>query len=231
MSAHKRNAAVLVSGGLDSAVLLAECAEIWPQVTPIFIRSGLLWEEAELRALRRFVASLAEPSLTPIAELTLGAAQMYGDDHWSVNGARVPKFQDPDPEVYLPGRNLLLLSHAATFCSLTGIDQIFVGLLRGNPFPDASEKFLEQMARTVSMALGRPIEIHAPYRQYSKSDVILRGRRWPIHLTLSCLQPRGGRHCGKCNKCAERQKAFQQAGIIDPTDYGAAVRLRVATAP
>ncbi|MBI4343187.1 MAG: 7-cyano-7-deazaguanine synthase, partial [Candidatus Omnitrophica bacterium] len=70
-------------------------------------------------------------------------------------------------------------------------------------------------------ALGVPLRILTPLRRLTKVEVIQRSREAPLALTFSCLRPRGRRHCGRCNKCAERQRAFRQARVADPTRYAA----------
>ena len=82
------------------------------------------------------------------------------------------------------------------------------------------------MARALSLGLGTPIEIAAPFAALHKADVIALGRSLgvPLELTLSCMQPRDGLHCGRCSKCRERRDAFREAGVEDPTDYASADR-------
>jgi 7-cyano-7-deazaguanine synthase len=79
------------------------------------------------------------------------------------------------------------------------------------------------MARALSLGLATPLRIEAPFSPLHKADVIRIGRSLgvPLELTLSCMQPLNGRHCGRCSKCRERIDAFRQAGGQDPTVYGA----------
>jgi 7-cyano-7-deazaguanine synthase len=125
---------------------------------------------------------------------------------------------------YLPGRNLLLVSIAAVYSARAGIGRIALALLRGNPFPDATPRFLRDAGRVAGQALGRRLVVRAPFRTLGKAEVIRRGRGLPLELTLSCARPRGTRHCGRCTKCAERRAAFVGAGVPDPTDYGRPIR-------
>jgi 7-cyano-7-deazaguanine synthase len=199
-----RSVCVLVSGGLDSCVMLAELAKHYRRVYPVFIRQGLVWEDAELRHLRRFLQAIRHE---PLTILQLPCADLYGK-HWSTNGRRVPGAKTPDEAVYLPGRNLMLLSKAAVFCALHKIPVIAVGSLGHNPFPDATPKFHRDFARVSG------VRVIAPFRRLTKMQVIRRGRQLPLHLTFSCLAPKRGRPCGRCNKCAERQHAFRRAGVV-----------------
>jgi len=211
--------AVLASGGLDSAVLLAELASA-AQVYPIYVKCGLKWEAEELRALHSFLAALKNPHVMPLAVLEIPTAALYGD-HWSLSGARVPDADAPDSEVLIPGRNILLLGTAAVWSSTHGVSRIAIGSLDGNPFPDATHEFFQSFARALSLGLGRAIQIEAPFRGIHKEELIRRSRSLPLGLTLTCMAPKEGVHCGQCNKCRERQLAFQKAGIADRTVYAA----------
>jgi 7-cyano-7-deazaguanine synthase len=93
---------VLVSGGLDSAVLLAEAMREGP-VAPVFVRSGLVWEPAEMYWLERFLQTIGAP---PLVVLDVPVGDLYGA-HWSLTGDEPPGAESPDEAVYLPGRNLL----------------------------------------------------------------------------------------------------------------------------
>jgi 7-cyano-7-deazaguanine synthase len=214
----KRGVCALVSGGLDSCVLLAALAKSHRKVYPVFIRSGLAWEAAELQHLKKFLRSADIPHVQSLTVLDLPARDLYGI-HWSTTGRKVPNARTHDAAVYLPGRNLLLLSKAAVFCALHRIDTIAVGSLDHNPFPDATPKFFREFAAVAGKALGSRIKVIAPFRRLPKEKVIRRGKKLPLHLSFSCIAPRRGMHCGRCNKCAERQQAFRAANVIDCTKY------------
>jgi 7-cyano-7-deazaguanine synthase len=210
--------AVLVSGGPDSAVLAGELAGVSPRVVPIYVRFGLLWEDAEEAALRRFLAALGKPTLAELQVFQMPIAAVYGR-HWSTTGEQIPDQDSPDAAVYLPGRNLLLLAQTAVWCALNRVPTIALGLLRGNPFADSSDRFFESYETAIAAALEWPLRIVRPYRHLSKSEVLQRGKLMPLGETWSCLQPIDGLHCGRCNKCRERQRAFAAAGLSDATRY------------
>ncbi len=210
--------AVLVSGGLDSAVLLAEALGIREAVFPLYVRCGLLWETAELDHLVRFLAELACPVLRPLVVLDQPTQDLYGD-HWSLTGVHVPGADTPDEAVFLPGRNVLLLTKALLWCHLNGVDALALAPLESNPFPDATPAFFAACAAVVNQAVGGRVVVRQPYRGLHKVDVLRRGRRLPLALTFSCLRPVDLRPCGACNKCAERRQAFRAAGLPDPTPY------------
>lgn len=214
---------VLASGGLDSAVLVADQARQGRVVQPLYVRFGLAWEQAEEAHLRRFLGSLVgalrDPgALRPLAVLELPVRDVYGA-HWSVSGAGTPDETTPDEAVYLPGRNLLLLAKATVWCALHGVRTIALGTLRANPFADASGAFFAGFAALASTALGHELAVVTPLSAMTKAEVLSLGGGLALEHTLSCIAPDVGEHCGRCNKCAERRKAFAEAGIEDRTKY------------
>lgn len=210
--------AVLVSGGLDSAVLLGLAARQAASVHPLYIRCGLHWERMELSYLRRYLAALEAPQLQKLVVLELPVEDLYGE-HWSLNGQTVPDASSPDDAVYLPGRNVLLLSKALLWCHQQGVPVLALGTLRGNPFADATPEFLAAMAAVVNRACGARLRIVQPLRHLDKAEVVALGRDLPLVWTFSCLSPQGELHCGRCNKCGERRRAFAACGVRDPTLY------------
>ena len=226
--------AVLCSAGLDSAVLLAsellaaselqaatELAGDAAHVQPVYVRSGFAWETEECRLAERLIA--APPfagRVAPLAPLDCPVTDTYRPGHWALAGTP-PAYATADEEVYLVGRNVLLLAKVATWCAVKRIGRIALGPLAGNPFPDATPAFFAAMERTLSQGLNCELRIVTPFRHLSKAEVIARGRELgvPFELTLSCMNPVDGRHCGRCSKCRERLQAFEAAGVADPAAY------------
>lgn len=211
--------AVLLSAGLDSAVLAAAEARAG-EVHPIYVSAGLAWETAELAALERLLATSPLASAAPLATLTFTVHDLYPATHWALRG-EPPGFDTPDEDVYLTGRNVILLSKAGIYCAQHRIPRLAIGPLAGNPFPDATPDFFAAMARALSLGLDQPLAIAAPFAAMHKSDVVRLGIDLgvPLALTLSCMNPQDGRHCGRCSKCRERRDAFREAGVADPTEY------------
>ena len=210
--------AVLASGGLDSAVLIAELLRGGRTVHPIHVQFGLAWEPTEEAHLRRFLDTLTNPAPAPLVVLEAPIAPVYGT-HWSVSGDAVPDEHSADEAVYLPGRNLLLLAQPSVWCALHDVHAIALGTLKGNPFPDSSREFFDDYGTLVERGLGHELQVLTPFAELTKADVLELGRGLALQHTLSCIDPQGGVHCGHCNKCAERRLAFAALQIDDVTEY------------
>lgn len=208
-----------MSGGLDSAILLAEAAGAYPAVHPLYVRTGLLWERAELAHLERFLRAIHTPALQPLRILDEPVADLYGN-HWSLSGIGTPAAGSPDDDVFLPGRNVLLLAKSLLWCCLHKVPEIALAPLAANPFPDATPEFFADFSAAVNRAVHGGVRVIRPYADLHKPDVLRRGRGFPLEHTFSCIRPTpAGEHCGQCNKCRERQDGFRAAGIADPTHY------------
>ena len=212
--------AVLASGGVDSAILVADLARDGRIVQPLYVRFGLAWEAVEESHLRQFLETLSSAGIRPLVTLDLPMADAYAS-HWSVSGAGVPDAASPDAAVYLPGRNLLLLAKAAVWCVLNGFEVIALGTLAGNPFADARPEFFAAAGDLVRLATSEPFSVITPFAGMTKAEVVERGSGLALEHTFSCISPRAGLHCGACNKCAERQRAFTALGTHDATAYAA----------
>jgi 7-cyano-7-deazaguanine synthase len=218
-SADARGAvAVLASGGLDSAILIAELLSQGSVVHPIYVRFGLAWEPTEEAHLRRFLDTLTSPAPEPLTVLNVPIGSTYGT-HWSVSGEAVPDDGSADEAVYLPGRNLLLLAQPSVWCALHGVHTIALGTLKGNPFPDSTREFFDDFAALAQRGMSHSLEVVTPFAGLTKADVLALGRHLALRHTLSCIDPQAGRRCDRCNKCAERRLAFSALQIDDVTEY------------
>jgi len=212
---------VLLSGGLDSAVLAAHEAQS-SRVVPVYVSVGLAWEQAEVAMVEQLLrAPVFAGRVEPLARVEFTMRDVYPPTHWAIRG-EPPAYDTPDEDVYLTGRNLVLLTKAAVVAARQGAHRIALGPLAGNPFPDARPAFFASMSKSLSLGLDHAIEIATPFLDWEKEDVITRGVELgvPLELTLSCMNPAPGpTHCGLCSKCRERRDAFAAAGVIDPTRY------------
>src|SRR5262245_38492538 len=167
--------AVLISGGLDSAILLGDALRRGEIVHPLFVRCGLAWEDVELSYLRRFLAALRRSNLKPLTILEQPVADLYGG-HWSLNGTGVPSANAPDEAVFLPGRNVLLLAKALLWCHLHAVPAVALGSLQTNPFPDATPEFFAGFEQIVNRAVGGKVRIVLPFAGLKKQAVMRLGR-------------------------------------------------------
>jgi 7-cyano-7-deazaguanine synthase len=231
---------VLLSGGLDSAVLAAHEAQ-QARVLPVYVSVGLAWEAAEAAMVEQLLrAPVFAGRIEPLARVEFTMRDVYPETHWAIRGVP-PAYDTPDEDVYLIGRNLVLLTKAGVVAARHGAHRIALGPLAGNPFPDARPAFFRSLADAMSLGLDHPIEIATPFLTWQKEDVIRRGVELgvPLELTLSCMNPITGatgaagaagatgatgatrfpQHCGLCSKCRERRDAFAAAGVSDPSTY------------
>jgi 7-cyano-7-deazaguanine synthase len=216
-ASRRGGAGVLLSGGLDSFALIAHALKRKRLVWPVFVRCGFRWEHEELRSIKRFLARVRGPELTPLTVLAL-PLQKGTVAPWATGG-RPPGARSEDRAVFLPGRNLMLAASAALALRPFGVREVMLGTLKGNPFHDATPAYFRQLSALLSRSLDVRFRVSAPFRSWTKAEVIRRYGDWPIHLSVSCLTPSKGRHCGRCNKCSERKKAFREAGVTDRTVY------------
>lgn len=201
-----RRAVTLVSGA-DSEVLVAEMLERGWTVLPLYVRCGFRWEETELARLRPALRCLRAERLGPLAVLRAPMRPVM-KGHWSVTGRGVPGAKAAWDSVYLPGRNMVLLTEAWLHAAAQGADAVAIGTLKGNPFPDATPAFRAAAQRALNLGFATKIKLLAPYARLSKLQVLQRAGRFRLELAFSCLQPKGGKPCGKCSKCAELTDAL-----------------------
>jgi len=218
---HQPETGLLLSGGIDSAVLLGQLLARGWQVVPFYVKTGCIWQASELESVERFLAKVEQQALRELVVLDMPLDDLYGG-HWSMSGADVPDEHTPDEAVYLPGHNPVLLIKPAVWCRMHGLAHLTIATLSNNPFSDATPVFFAQFEEMLHEAMGGRVQIARPFEQLTKNQVLEMGRHLPLELTFSCLAPEDGLHCGHCNKCAERRRAFLEVGLNDPTEYAAA---------
>lgn len=229
--------AVLASGGIESAFLVYALAKYFARVYPLYIRCGLAWEKVEHQSLLQYLQAIESQGIEVATVLDMSVTDLYGK-HWSTTGNAILGADTDDEAVYLPGRNLLLLTKAAIWCAINKVEYIALGCLQSNPFPDAMPEFFDHLERSLVVGLGSRITILRPLSKMHKGNVISLGADLPLHLTFSCINPVivedeampkrqvngfNWMHCGDCNKCGERRKAFIEAQVEDHTPYLSAI--------
>ena len=211
-------AVVLLSGGLDSAVVADRLAEDGFSSHALTVNYGQ-HHSAELDAARRVAAAIpVDEHLVVRADLRgIGGSALTGD-------GEVPKAGSPDdtvasdiPETYVPARNSLLLSLALSMAEARGADRVGIGVnaLDWSGYPDCRPEFIEafqQVSVTGTRAgvEGRPVEIHAPLLQLGKREILAEALRLGLDpsITLSCYDPGPeGEACGLCDACRLRHQA------------------------
>lgn len=202
----KRTVVTLVSGA-DSEVLVAELLARGWKVLPLYIRCGFRWEKTELARLRPALRSLRSRRLGPLKVLRFPMRPLMRS-HWSVTGKGVPGADAAWDSVYLPGRNMVLLTEAWLHAAGMRAGAVAIGTLKHNPFPDARPVFRKAAERALNLGLGTKIRLLAPYARLTKLEVLKRAGKFELELAFSCLQPKRGAPCGACSKCAELSDAL-----------------------
>ena len=196
---------VLASGGLDSAALMLQYLNLGRRVYPLYVAGGFAWEEAELYWLCTFLKNNAAQGLKPLQVCYSEQRVHYPLQHWARTN-RVPHADASWDSVYMPGRNMLLLSQAAVFSRQRGINRIGLAVLRGNPFHDAKPEYF----RAMEQVMGPALRIEAPFAHLSKVDLVRSFGAKLLEETISCLNPVGYEHCGRCTKYHERHLALAE---------------------
>src|SRR5438034_7410919 len=186
--------AVLFSAGLDSAVLAADALARGGRVRPIYVAVGFAWEaEERAMAARLFAAAPFAGRIDPLVSLAFDMRDIFPASHWAVRG-QPPAFDTPDEDVYIHGRNVILASKAAVYLSRAAFAKatapgeasaLLLGTLACNPFPDATPAFLDAMSRALTLGLGAPIALEAPFAALHKAEVIRRGLALGVPLELT----------------------------------------------
>ena len=223
----KRNAVVLVSGGMDSAVTLALAREQGFTVHALSVDYGQR-QHSELAASDRVATALgAVAHKTVVVDLrSIGGSALTAD-------IDVPLDAAPDeggiPVTYVPARNTIMLSIALGWAEVLGATDIFCGVnaVDYSGYPDCRPAFIAQFEALANVATkagveGAGLRIHAPLMAMGKDAIVREGLRLGVDFgaTVSCYQAdTEGRACGHCDACRLRAQGFRDAGVADPTRY------------
>jgi len=220
-----KRAVVLLSGGLDSATVLAMARAQGFACHALSVDYGQR-HHAELAAAQR-VANLLGASEHRVIQLDLTA---FGGSALTDKRIAVPEQASSGiPLTYVPARNTIMLSLALAWAEVLQAQDIFIGVnaVDYSGYPDCRPAFVaafEQMANLATKAAveGKRLTLHAPLMDLSKAEIIRQGRQLGVDyaLTVSCYQAdEQGLACGRCDSCRLRREGFQSAGIPDPTRY------------
>jgi 7-cyano-7-deazaguanine synthase len=225
MSDHKRKAVVLLSGGLDSATVLAMAVDQGYACYALSLDYGQR-HHAELGAAKRVARDLGavEHKILPLSLDAIGGSALTDKE------IDVPEHGgDGIPVTYVPARNTVFLSLALGWAEVLGSTDLFVGVnaVDYSGYPDCRPAFIEAFERLANLATkagveGQGFRVHAPLIDLSKADIIRAGAALGVDygITVSCYQADAeGNACGRCDSCRLRAEGFAAAGVADPTRY------------
>ncbi|HOU64515.1 MAG TPA: 7-cyano-7-deazaguanine synthase QueC [Thermomonas sp.] len=229
MTASRKPAVVLVSGGMDSAVVLAIAREAGFDAHALSVRYGQR-HTSELDAAARVASALgAVVHKTVHVDLrSIGGSSLTAD-------IAVPTDDDGHeigvgiPSTYVPARNTIMLSVALGWSEVLGGTDLFCGVnaVDYSGYPDCRPEFIEGFEQLANLATKAGVEgsrfrVHAPLMRMSKADIVREGLRLGVDFsqTVSCYQADAdGRACRHCDACRLRAQGFDEAGVPDPTRY------------
>ncbi len=227
MSRSKKKAVVLLSGGLDSATVLAIARGEGYEAFALSFSYGQrhLWE---LEAARRVAAAIgAAEHRTAEIDLRVFGGSALTDDIAVPKGRAIDEMGHGIPVTYVPARNTIFLSFALAWAEVLAARDIFMGVnaLDYSGYPDCRPEFIEAFERMANLATKASVEgrqkvkIHTPLIDMTKAQIIRRGMEMGVDygLTSSCYDPSAtGEPCGQCDSCLLRAKGFHECGIEDP---------------
>ena len=218
-------AVVLLSGGLDSATVLAMAKREGRECLALSITYGQR-HQVELDAARRVAAAIgvAEHVVHTLDLRVFGASALTADidvPKDAVGAAGIPV-------TYVPARNTIFLSLALGFAEARGASEIWLGVneVDSSGYPDCGPEFIEAFQEVIFHGTRSGVErreprLVAPLLRLTKGEIIRRGTVLGVDysITHSCYDPVGGLACGHCDSCLLRRRGFEEAGVVDPTRY------------
>ena len=225
MTSTSPKAVVLLSGGLDSATVLAIVREQGYACHALSLDYGQR-HAAEIAAARRVAQALGavEHKIIPIA------LDAFGGSALTDPRIAVPEEETTGiPVTYVPARNTVFLSLALGWAEVLGARDLFIGVnaLDYSGYPDCRPEYIAAFERMANLATKAGVEggcfhVHAPLIAMTKAEIVREGTRLGVDyaLTVSCYQADDeGRACGRCDSCRLRARGFAEAGVPDPTRY------------
>lgn len=225
---ENKTAIVLLSGGMDSATILAIAKKQGYVCHCLSFRYGQR-HEVELKAARKIAQQMGALS-HKIIDIDLAA---FGGSALTAD-IPVPKNREAIggeiPVTYVPARNTVFLSYALAFLDVVGADAIFIGVnaYDYSGYPDCRPEYMAAFEKMANLATRRgvegkkPIKIETPLLHKTKGEIVRAAEKAGVDLglTISCYDPdEAGRACGACDACLLRKKGFREAGVLDPTRY------------
>ena len=217
-------AVVLLSGGMDSAVVLSKSLKDGNETTALSFRYGQRHTK-ELDSAKAVAEHYGVRHIIIDIDLSMFRSSLVGNSE-DVEKDRKDIGKDI-PATYVPARNIIMLSIAAGLCESMDADMIYIGAnsVDYSGYPDCRKEFFdafENMIRTGTKAgtEGRPVKVIAPLLDMPKKDIVVLGKQLgtPLNLTWSCYSG-NDKACGHCDSCVLRLKGFEDAGYEDEAEY------------
>ena len=223
MSIKSNKALVLLSGGLDSSVVLSVCQDKGYDIYAISFDYGQR-HKVELEY-AKFQATFFNCISHEVFKMEFYGGSALTDD------IKVPKNRDSHsmskdiPVTYVPSRNIVFLSFASGYAECHDIDNIFIGVnaIDYSGYPDCRKNFIENFEKLINRSTKKGLEgskfkINTPLINLSKKDIIKLGHKNGVDfsMTSSCYSPKLKKNCGVCDSCLLRKQGFEEAGLRDP---------------
>jgi 7-cyano-7-deazaguanine synthase len=210
---------IVLSGGPDSATVAYWAKQQGYQIYPITFNYGQIAVKETAAAQK-----IAETLGTTTKIIDLSALKEIFSGNTSLVSREIPLTAEFSNPIIVPFRNAIFLSTAVAYAVTVEAKYIFYGAQGSDePFyPDCRRDFYEAFEKAARLGTGQEVTIRAPFSSQKKSYLIKKGVELgvPFELTWSCYLD-GAEHCGKCESCVNRKKAFNEAGLADPTKYEA----------
>jgi 7-cyano-7-deazaguanine synthase len=227
MDSTPKRALVLLSGGLDSATVLAIAKAEGYELFALSFSYGQR-HARELEAARRVVASIGvvQHRIAAIDLRAFGGSALTAEIEVP-KGRALEEMAHGIPITYVPARNTIFLAFALAWAEVLGASDIFLGVnaLDYSGYPDCRPEFIEAFEKMANLATKAGVEgrqqlrIHTPLIAMTKAQIVAKGRELGVDygLTFSCYDPGPeGKPCGQCDSCLLREKGFRENGIEDP---------------
>jgi 7-cyano-7-deazaguanine synthase len=229
MLVSAKRAVLLLSGGLDSATVLAIAQAEGYEVYALSVRYGQR-HDVEVEAARRVAEQLgAARHVVAEIDLRLFGGSALTDDLAVPKGRDLDHLPDEIPITYVPARNTIFLSYALAWAEVLGANAIFIGVtaIDFSGYPDCRPEYIAAFERMANLATkaaveGHRLTIHTPLINLTKREIIQTGLSLGVDysLTTSCYDPSPtGAACGTCDACLLRLKGFAEAEVVDPISY------------
>lgn len=213
----KEKCVIVLSGGADSSTVAYWAKNQDYDVYAISFNYGQIANKETASAQK-----IAQRLDVPIKVVDVSPLKEVFGEVTSLCNAEIPMTSNFSDPIIVPFRNAIFLSIAVSYAVSVGANRIFYGAHGSDePFyPDCRREFYKAFEKAACLGTGKQITIEAPFSGKPKSESIKMGAELgvPFELTWSCYSG-GVKHCGKCESCVNRKKAFIEAGVCDPTEY------------